>query len=196
MKLINPLFLAAIIVLFLNACNTQPRPAVDAATLSVDSTPEQRADTTVKDPLDTASNNVTRFALTAFAGNIMEMAMGNTALQTAQNPRVKKFGEMMAKDHLSANKMLISLAEINHINLPSKTPARTKSSIKEIRRFKGEEFDRRYMLMMTDHHQKEYDLFEKTARHLRDTTFKDYISKTLSVIRVHLDSAKAIKNEL
>jgi hypothetical protein len=49
---------------------------------------------------------------------------------------------------------------------------------------------------MTAQHQKDIDLLEKTARTLRDTTFKDYIIKTLSLKRLHLDSANTIKNQL
>ncbi|MET1055567.1 MAG: DUF4142 domain-containing protein [Pedobacter sp.] len=196
MKNRNLLLLAAIVVFMLNACSTKPTPAMDAGTLSADSLPADHSDTAIKDPLDTASNTVTRFALTAWADNMTQMTLGAVAQQNAKNPRVKLFGSMMVKQHTKANKNLVSLAGIHHIRVPLKIPARIRSQIHEISRLKGEEFDRSYMLLMTDHHQKDIDLFEKTARHLRDTTFKAYIGKTIPVLRLQLDSAKAIKNEL
>jgi len=192
----NLFLLAAVTIIKLTGCNTHPRPAVDANSLNAEVSPANHTDTLLKDPLDTASSTVTRFFLAAGAGNRLEIALGTIAQENAHSTRVKKFGTMMVKDHLKSNKKLISLAEDHHIRIPTQVSAKIQFHIDEISRFKGDEFDRRYMILMTDQHQKQYDLFEKTSRHLRDTTFIDYISKNLSLLRLHLDSAKAIKNEL
>lgn len=196
MKNRTPLHLAAIIVIVLNACSTTPRPAVDAATLSADSVMANHIGTVIKDPLDTASGTVTKFALIAWAENMADMKLGAFAQQNAKNPRVRKFGAMMVDDHTKANKHLIGLAEIHQIRVPMVIPARIQSQVDKIIRLKGEEFDRSYILMSTDHQQKAIDLFEKTARHLRDTAFSAFIVQTIPVLRVQLDSAKSIKNEL
>jgi putative membrane protein len=179
----------------LNACSTHPRPAVDAESLSADGLPEKHLDT-MEDPLDTAFNTVTKFALAAWAGNRTAMVLGKFAQLNAKSPRVKKYGERMVMERTQLNKILMGLAEIHHIRLPSAIPARIQSQIDEIRKLKGQEFDRNYLLLMADHHQKDIDLFEYTARHLRDTTFKAFIIKKIPLLRVQLDSAKAIKNEL
>jgi putative membrane protein len=196
MKNINLLFLALIVNMMLFACDTQTRPAVDASSLTAGYPSLKPSDTAVKNPFDTVSNSITRFVMTVGTGNRMEIRMGRFAQENAQNPRVKNFGAMMLRDHTKSNLQLLTLAQSNHIGLPSELPARMQSRIDEISRYKGDEFDRRYILMMTEIQQKNIDLFEKMARHLRDTTFKDYIIKNLSVLRIHLDSAKTIKNEL
>ena len=196
MKTTNLLLLAAIVVFMFNACNTEPRPAIDASTLTADSLPPQHPDSNLKDPMDTASSHITRLVLNNRAGYLMEMAMGTIAQQNAQSSRVKNFGAMMLKDYTKANSKLLILSKTNHIIVPAKMPARIQSHVQEISKYNGKEFDRRYMLLMAAQHQKDIDLLEKTARTLRDTTFKDYIIKTLSLKRLHLDSANTIKNQL
>jgi putative membrane protein len=196
MKNINLLVPALICNFILNACNTQPKPAVDAGSLSAASPAVKSSDTAVKNPFDTVSNAITRFVLTVGTGHRMEIKLAAIAEQNAENPRVKNFGTMILKDHTKSNRKLLTLAMDNHIRIPAAVPARIQSRIDEISRYKGDEFDRRYMLLMTDQQQKSIDLFENMARHLRDTTFKDYIIKNLSLLRIHLDSAKTIKNEL
>lgn len=190
------LLMAMIVVFMINDCNTNPKPATDASSFSADSLPVQHSETAINDPIDTAISPTAIFVLKAGTRDIMEIVLGQFAQQNAQSQRVKKFGNMMVTDHKKAQNRLLNLAESTHILVPASVPARVQSRIDEISKFKGAEFDRRYMILMADSHQKEIDLFEKTAKDIKDTLFKAYIKKALPILKMHLDSAKSIKNEL
>lgn len=103
---------------------------------------------------------------------------------------------MMVKDHTKANKKLMSLAESKNILIPSKIPDKIQAHIDEMKKFKGAEFDKHYMDMMTDDHKEDIDLFSKAAKSLPDTSLKTFAAKTLPILKMHLDSAKAIKSAL
>ncbi len=51
-----------------------------------------------------------------------------------------------------------------------------------------------YMSMMVDDHQKDIDQFEKASNKANDANLKAFASKALPVLRMHLDSAKAIND--
>jgi putative membrane protein len=163
MKKSNSFLLALIVISMTYACNTKPKEAKDANSVSADSLPAYDSDTSVKDPADTSANTATTFALKAGAGGTMEVELGNIAQQNAQSPRVKRFGAMMVKDHTKANKELISLAGSRNILIPSKIPDKIQTHIDEMKKLRGAEFDKHYMDMMTDDHKEDIELFEKAA---------------------------------
>jgi putative membrane protein len=196
MKKSNSFLLALIVISMTYACNTKPKEAKDANSVSADSLPAYDSDTSVKDPADTSANTATTFALKAGAGGTMEVELGNIAQQNAQSSRVKHFGAMMIKDHTKANKELISLAGSRNILIPSKIPDKIQTHIDEMKKLRGAEFDKHYMDMMTDDHKEDIELFEKAARNLPDTTLKAFAARTLPTLKMHLDSAKAIKSSI
>jgi putative membrane protein len=52
------------------------------------------------------------------------------------------------------------------------------------------------MKMMVDDHQEDVDKFEKCSKDGQDADLKAFATKTLPVLRAHLDSAKAINQGL
>jgi len=196
MKNQNLLLIALTVISMTYACNSTPEKAKDANSAAADSLPAYDSDTSIKNPADTSGSTATTFALKAGAGGTMEVELGNIAQQNAQSSRVKIFGAMMIRDHTRANKELTTLAAGKNILIPSKLPDDIQTHIDEMKKFKGAEFDKHYMDMMTDDHKEDIDLFEKAAKNLPDATLKAFASKTLPTLKMHLDSAKAIKGSL
>lgn len=191
------LFLSVMIVFFMiTACSTNPKPAVDASSLSADSLPAQQPDSNISDPADTATTKVSTFAIKASARNLMNMVLGQLAQENAQNERVKKFGVLLIKEHTKSGKKLMDITADKHIMVPAEIPARMQLRINELSKLKGAEFDRRYMIIAADNQQKDINLFEKAAKDLKDSAFNAFIVKTLPALKMQLDSAKSIKNEL
>lgn len=143
-------------------------------------------------PLD---KNSSEFATEAASGGMMEVTLGQLAQQKATNPRVQAFGAMMVSDHSKANTELKNIADAKSFQLPS-TLEKHQQHINEISRKEGKEFDKAYMKMMVDDHQKDIKAFEKAASGSGDSTIRGFASRTLPVLRVHLDSAKAIHKSL
>lgn len=138
------------------------------------------------------SGEDTTFAKEAASAGLMEVELGNLAQQNATNPRVKSFGEMMARDHSAANTELKSLAMAKNMILPDSMMKKHRDHVESMRKMTGKAFDNHYMDMMVKDHTEDVQKFEKASTGAIDTDLKGWASKTLPVLRTHLDSARAI----
>lgn len=143
-------------------------------------------------PLDKTSSD---FAMKAASGGMMEVTLGQLAQQKATNQRVKDFGAMMVSDHSKANTELSNIAAAKGLTLPS-TMEKHQQHIDDLSKKEGNDFDKAYMKMMTKDHEKDIMAFEKAASGSSDSTIKGFAKRTLPVLRMHFDSAKAIQQSL
>jgi putative membrane protein len=134
------------------------------------------------------------FVVKAASGGMMEVLLGKLAEQKAVNPRVKSFGSMMVTDHTKANDELKSIAATKNITLPETLGEDHQKHVDELGQKSGKEFDKAYMSLMADDHKEDVDMFEEASRDVMDADIKAFASKTLPVLRIHLDSAKAIND--
>lgn len=146
-----------------------------------------------KTPLD---KNSSEFATEASSGGMMEVSLGQLAEQKASNPRVKAFGAMMVSDHSKANTELKNITDAKSFQVPSGLEQKHQKHIDDLSKKEGKDFDKAYMKMMTDDHEKDIKAFEKAAANSSDAAIKDFASRTLPVLRTHLDSARAILKSL
>jgi putative membrane protein len=196
MKNITLSFTAFFAIFMIYSCSNESKQANSTDTTAGDTLTSYDSATTVTDATDTASNYPTTFTVKAGGGGMMEVQLGTMAQQNAQSPRVKSFGAMMVRDHTKANKELMALATSKNISIPSALPAKLQEHVDEMKKLKGADFDKHYMDMMTDDHKEDIDLFERAVKNLKDQELKAFASKTLPVLHMHLDSAKAIKDAI
>ncbi|MEO7766820.1 MAG: DUF4142 domain-containing protein [Ferruginibacter sp.] len=188
-------FIAAICIA--QACNNgNDTDSVAAAKDSNDnkdtSMMADRTDTSMAKTSMPVDKDAADFAVEAANGGMMEVDLGNYAQQNAMSARVKNFGAMMVKDHSAANDVLKTLASSKNITLPMETGADAKKEMDDLMKKKGKDFDKAYMDMMLDDHKKDVKAFQKAANECKDADVKNFAAKTLPVLEVHLDSAKAI----
>ena len=136
------------------------------------------------------------FWTTAAEGGIAEVEMGRIASQKAQNPEVKKFAQMMVADHTKANNELKAAAGKKKVKLPETYGPNQKSTIDELNRLTGADFDREYVQAMVDDHTADVALFEDQAQDDSDPEAKAFAAKTLPVLKKHLDAIKAIQTKM
>jgi len=132
------------------------------------------------------------FWATAADGGMAEVEMAKLAIQKSQNAEVKKFAQMMVADHTKANNELKALAAKLKVTLPTEIGSRNRSTIDELNRLNGADFDREYVQAMLDDHEADVQLFEDTAEDESDPQAKAFAAKTLPVLRKHLEAIKAI----
>jgi len=142
------------------------------------------------------SEEDSKFAVEAASGGMMEVQLGELAQQKASSQRVKDFGAMMVRDHSKANDELKSMAGMKNITLPPAPGEDHMEHIKKLSAKSGAAFDKDYMKMMVDDHQEDVDKFEKCSKDAKDADLQAFASKTLPVLRMHLDSAKSIRDAL
>ncbi|WP_442590548.1 DUF4142 domain-containing protein [Pedobacter sp. AW31-3R] len=134
------------------------------------------------------------FLKEAAIGGMMEVELGKLAQQSAR-PEVKAFAAQMVTDHTKANNELKALASEKKILLPAAYPADVKAHIDMMKKMDGTAFDKHYIDMMVNDHDKTVTLF-KGGQQSQTKEVKDFAEKTLPVIMEHYKKAKAIQSTL
>lgn len=136
------------------------------------------------------------FLTEAAMGGMAEVQMGKLASQKAQNPEVKKFGQMMVTDHTAANNELKALASKKNVQIPSEVDPAYKSDMDSMNKLSGAEFDKEYVGMMVDDHEEDVAKFQKQADTGTDPEVKAFAMKTLPTLKKHLETIKGIQAKM
>jgi putative membrane protein len=153
-------------------------------------------DTSIHQESVTTDTKSSAFAIQAANGGMMEVELGRWAQAHSSNTRVKEFGAMMVADHSNANDDLKAVAAAKGISLPGAVDAETKMHIDAMMSKKGRDFDKAYVNMMVEDHQKDVAEFEKASKELPDAELKNFAARTLPVLQKHHSVIKAIKTKL
>ena len=178
------------------ACNNAGKDSVEKA----DSANETKMDTTNAGTTTTATiavDEATSDFMTKVADvGMTEVKLGQMAQDKAMNQRVKDFGAMMVKDHSAAGDELKSLASGKNVTLPATPGEEHQRKMEDLSKKTGKDFDKAYINAMVDGHQSAISDFEKASKNTKDADVKAWIDKTLPTLKMHLDSARAIKKVL
>jgi putative membrane protein len=136
------------------------------------------------------------FAKKAAMGGMMEVNAGQLAQQKGMNDRVKAFGAMMVRDHQQANQELMNLTRTKGLMLSDSMDKKTSDHMKQMQKMEGKAFDKHYMNMMVEDHNKDVAEFEKAANNSKDPDLKAWAAKILPTLKLHQDSARAISKGL
>lgn len=135
-----------------------------------------------------------RFLQEAGEGGLVEVALGQLAVQKGTSDDVKKFGQRMVDDHGKANQQLQQIAASSGVQLPQQPEAGFENVKQMLSGLSGQAFDRFYMeIMLKDHHD---DVAAFTRENLtgQNTAIKSFASSTLPVLQDHLNSVGTIMN--
>jgi putative membrane protein len=144
----------------------------------------------------TVDQNAVDFAQEAATGGMMEVELGNLAQKNSSLKAVKDYGKMLADDHTSLNNELKDLASKKNINLPTTVTSDQQDKINKLSQETGTKFDKDFISMAVDDHEKDIDKFKKAGNNITDQDFKDFIVKALPKLQEHLDKAKEIKSKM
>jgi putative membrane protein len=132
----------------------------------------------------------------ASIGNEAEIQLGQMAQQKASSAAVKSFGQRMIKDHSDADDKLKSIAQSQHISLPTELDPPHKDQSQALSRLSGAQFDRAYMDLMVKEHTQDVNKFQQEAANAHDPTVKQFAVATLPVLQSHLQEAKQIQQQV
>jgi putative membrane protein len=127
---------------------------------------------------------------------LTEVSLGKLASEESANSKVKSFVKMMVKDHTNADHELKKLASDKNITLPDSLSQSSRKECDDLKEKEGKAFDKAYIDKMVDGHEKVLNQFEDMEKHGTDLDLKAFVTKTIPVIKEHLDSAKAIQESL
>lgn len=134
----------------------------------------------------------TTFVKMAASDGMHEVELGKIGAAQAKNDDVKKFAEMMVKDHSKANEELKAAAKAANIGVPDKIDDKHQKHIDAFKDYKGSDFDGDYIKHMVADHTEAVALFTRASKELKDKELRDFATKTLPVIQGHLEQAKKL----
>jgi putative membrane protein len=144
----------------------------------------------------TAAAEDVKFIEKAASGGLHEVHLGQLASERANDPEVKKFGQMMVTDHGKANKELMAVALQMGVKVPEQENAEHQAEHQKFLAMKGQAFDQAYIKHMVDDHKKDVEEFKKASDSAKDTRLRSFASKTLPVVREHLTKAEQVASRL
>lgn len=181
--------------LSIQSCNSNNKSADDTVEHAMEQN-EEMADRQGTTGADMRTGDVSDFAVKAADSGLAEVSAGKVAQQKAQNQSVKDFAAMMIQDHTKSNEELKSIASSKNITLPTAPGENHQEKIADLNSLTGADFDKEYMGMMVDDHQKAVDLFEDAAENNEDPELKAFAAKNLPALQKHLEQAKALEESL
>lgn len=124
--------------------------------------------------------------------DLAEIQAGRLAQQKASTPEVKAFGGHVAEEHSKRLAQTRALAGSRGVATPSRPDEAQQEMLRNLRRFSGEDFERRFMALMVEGHQDALRLAERTARQAKDPALKAHAEESAGHIKTHLHAARRL----
>ena len=133
--------------------------------------------------------------------NQMEIDMAKVAQKNGSDP-VKRYAEQIERDHMTSDKELVSFAKRNKLaTIPAIKPAtpaeeaehkEQMTKMSRIKTLKAPDFDREYLTMMVDGHEKELAKSDMLAQSATNPDLKKMIEDRKTTLTRHADMAREL----
>ena len=127
-----------------------------------------------------------------------EVDLARTAKDRTANKDVKDYAETLLKDH---NKALTDISNMLKEqkatpSSPVPKPGDAQAQMSKLQKLSGAEFDREFMSMMVQNHQKTLSDLNQSLTAVQNNDLKDYIKDLIPTVQKHLDRALEIQKKL
>lgn len=193
-----PLCIAASLALA-TACNSGQSSDTNSSDSSATSSTMATDDTSSGMSMgnsDTSKADDRDFVMEAASGGLMEVELGKLAQTNGSSPQVKEFGRMMVTDHTKANTELKAVAKAKNITIPTTPAEKQQKNIDDLKAKKGADFDKDYIDLMVSDHKEDISKFEDESNNGKDTQVKAFATKTLPVLKKHLEHVQTVKDKM
>ncbi|EOR95383.1 putative exported protein [Arcticibacter svalbardensis MN12-7] len=154
------------------------------------STNQEGSDSTTQN--SSLDRNDRSFLYKAANSSMMEFELSKMALAKSRNERIKSFSSMLMNDHTDAEEELRTIASQKGLALPTSLTAGSKKEVDKLQKKDGVQFDKDYIKVVLSSHRKAVRDFKEATKDTEDSDVKDFASRTLPILNMHLDSANAI----
>lgn len=137
-----------------------------------------------------------QFAMEASASSVLEVELGQLALEKAQLKEVKEFARGMVEDHRKLNQRMEEILQGSLVDMPEHLKARQQEKLQELQNESGMEFDKEYMQTMVEAHEEAIENFENVQDEVQDAKLQAWIDNGLSTQRQHYEQAKRLNEQL
>jgi putative membrane protein len=202
MKRISLMLAVALATATMYSCNDSGTK--DGDTTTADTAKTVDAVEAAKDTNDKKEDNKTiavneddsKFLVFAADAGMTEIQAAQLAKSQTVSDKTKAFADEMIKDHTAAGDEVKALAATKNVTLPSAISDDHQKAIKDLTDKKPADFEKAYINMMVDDHQKVVDKFKDASDKCKDPDVKALAAKLLPKLQGHLDHAKMLKDGL
>lgn len=191
------LLLATLAIASLYACNSNSETKKTEDSTSVVDKMGHTVDTAgiITNPADTAtgvSETDREFVMKVAMTNTAEVQAGQLAITKGGSDAVKKYGDMMVRDHTDAQNRIKGLASSLSLSAPDSVDAKHKTLKEKLSNLSGVAFDKEFKNAMVEGHKEAITLFEKQAGSGTNGQLRIYATENLPKLKAHLDEAQKL----
>jgi putative membrane protein len=148
------------------------------------------------DDMNVYNQNDSTFVLMASISNFAEIAIGQIAINMAEDTAVIAYGQAMIDEHTTAGQELKSIA--NSLQLPTKDSLDTAHQMLKdtLLRLTGPAFDTAYVNSQILDHEQAITLFRNEADNGQNDRLKKFANDMLPHLNMHLQAAQALAGRL
>ena len=132
------------------------------------------------------------FVKEAVQGNLAEVRLGELALQRAEDPQVRKFGETLRQDHSAALKRATNIAKSLKVEPPTEPTGEANRHYDGLAQLSGGQFDAAFVSHMIVAHEAEIAKYSRNASSDNDGVAA-FVAEALPKMRSHLVTAQALQ---
>jgi predicted outer membrane protein len=132
------------------------------------------------------------YLMDAYQDGLLEIQLGQLALQKASNAQVKQFAQRMIDDHTQINANVTALAQQKKITLPTGLSVEQTEIVNTISGFSGADFDQAYMDRNVLTHAEDVSKTTIESQQGSDADIQGLASQSLPILQAHLQSAQSI----
>ncbi len=135
--------------------------------------------------------------------NQMEIDAGKLAQKSGSTQAVKSYGQMLVKDHQQSDRDINSFLKKHNQKMPTEEAAMNESEKKDaqdrkdamsrLKNMKGADFDREFLRMMVDDHEKELAKIDSEAGQISNTDLSTMLKDLKPVLQRHADQARDLQ---
>ena len=146
--------------------------------------------------------NDAQIAAIVVTANQVDIDAGKLAESKGRNKDVKAFGKMMVSDHTGVNKSAKALVTKLHVKPEDNPTAESlkkggQENIADLKKLKGDAFDKAYIEHEVAYHQQVIDAMDKTLiPSAQNAELKALLDEVRPAFVAHLERAKAVQGEL
>ena len=138
-----------------------------------------------------------KFFVDIAAIGLTEIELAKLAEKKATHSGVKEYAKMLIRDHEKSNAELKSLAENRSLTIPTSLTDKGKEDYQKLNEKYGLEFDKKFVDMMIDDHEKAIRKMENASEdNDKDQSIKVWASNKIATLTSHLQDAKMLKEKL
>jgi len=134
--------------------------------------------------------------------NQSEIMMGKLAQTKGSTQAVKAYGQMLVRDHQSADKDMLAFAKKNGATIPMYKPTDEadqkdekdqKDMMAHVKTLKGGDFDKEFLSMMVTGHEKVLAKIDSSMGSIENADLKSMLDNVKPTIQKHADQARDLQ---